>query len=66
MPVFAVSQPPQEIARPGAPILSFGDPEPAFLLEKVEEHNLAHELLGEVHSVDVLSLELVTRWFCPS
>ena len=42
-----------------APVLSLRDAEPAFLLEEVEEHDLAHELLGEVHGVDVLGLELV-------
>ena len=62
--VFAVGKAAQEIVRTGAPVLSLGDAEPAFLLEKVEKHDLAQELLGEVDSVDVL-LELVAQWFCP-
>ena len=45
--------------RASAPVLSFGHAEPALLLQEVEEHNLAHELLGEVHGADVLLLELV-------
>ena len=57
--VFAVGQPPQEIVRAGAPVLSLRHAEPAFLLEEVEEDDLAHELLGKVHGVDVLGLELV-------
>ncbi len=55
-PVLAIGQPPQEVARAAAPVLSLGDAEPAFLLEEVEEHDLAHEFLGEVHGVDALGL----------
>ena len=45
--------------RASAPVLSFRHAEPAFLLQEVEEHDLAHELLGEVHGADVLGLEFV-------
>ena len=45
--------------RASAPVLPLGHAEPAFLLEEVEEHDLAHELLGEVHGVDALGLELI-------
>lgn len=53
----------QEIVGASAPILAFLDAEPALLLEKVEEHNLAHELLREVHGLDLLLLELVAYGF---
>ena len=64
--VFAVGKSSQEIVRAGAPVLSLGNAEPAFFLEEVEEHDLAHELLGEVHGVHVLRLEFFARWPCPS
>ena len=35
------------------------DAEPAFLLEEVEEDDLAHEFLGEVHGADALGLEFL-------
>ena len=34
--------------RAAAPVLPLGDAEPAFLLQEVEEHDLAHEFLGKV------------------
>ena len=49
--------------RTGAPVVRFRDAKPALLLEKVQEHNLAHQLLGEVHAVDALGRELVAEVF---
>ncbi len=46
-----------------APILTFGHTEPTLLLQEVKEHDLAHELLGEVHGADVLLLEFVSDGF---
>ena len=43
----------------GAPVVAFGHAEPALLLQKVEEHDLAHELLGEVHRAGVPGLEFL-------
>src|SRR3989442_14529924 len=61
--VVATGEPPEEIVRPSAPILSFGHAEPALLLEEVEENNLAHQLLGELHGADFLLFELVADSF---
>ena len=46
-----------------APVLPFGHAQPTFLLDEVEEHDLAHELLGEVDGADVLLLELIADGF---
>src|SRR6266567_4264329 len=42
-----------------APVRSLPDTEPALLLQKIEENNLAHEFLGKIDRVDVFFFELV-------
>ena len=38
--VVPTSEPPEEIMRASAPVLSFGHAEPALLLQEVEEYDL--------------------------
>ena len=44
----------------GSPVFALRNAQPALLLEKVEEDNLAHQFLGKVHRVNTLACELVT------
>ena len=59
--VLAARETPQKIVRTRSPILSLLNAEPAFLLDEVKEHDLPHELFGEVGGPNVLLVELVSR-----
>jgi len=48
----------EKVTRPISPLSSLADPQPAFLLDKVEEDQLTHESLGEGRRVNVLAFKL--------
>src|SRR5262245_40707167 len=55
--VVATRKPSQKIMWACAPILPLRHAEPALFLKKIEKHDLAHKLLGELHRA-VFGLEL--------
>src|SRR5262249_7555787 len=57
--IFALRQTAEKIVSASAPILTLGHAKPALLLEEVEKHYLAHELLGEIHSANAFCLEFL-------
>jgi hypothetical protein len=65
LPIFAVRQPPEEIAGAGAPFLALFDTEPALLLQEIQKHDLAQELFGKVHGADAHGLEFVPDHLVP-
>src|SRR5262249_41307391 len=57
--VLRPREPSKEVVRTCTPLLSLRYTKPALLLKKVEEDDLAQELLGEFHDTDVLGLEFL-------
>src|SRR5262249_3637573 len=54
-PIFACGEPGQKILRTVAPIVRFGNTEPAFFLKEVQEDDLAHKFFGKIDWVDVFA-----------
>src|SRR6266566_1500393 len=47
--------------RTTAPVLTLGNAEPAFLLDEVEEHDLAHELFREIGGPNFLPRKFISN-----